>query len=82
MSGRKSKLLCSRSNSAARSKAAAMCVHSAALASIVWSSDQPVGTTDESVAVVTESPLAKRVTSWPRATRPSVSNEANSSQGP
>ena len=38
--------------------------------------------TDTSCAVVTESAVANRVTSTPRATRPSASSETNCSQGP
>ena len=40
------------------------------------------GTTDAKRAAVTELAVANRVTSWPRATRPSVSSDANSSHGP
>ena len=37
---------------------------------------------DAGSAVVAESAVANSVTSWPRATKPSVSSEANSSHGP
>jgi hypothetical protein len=46
------------------------------------SSEYPVGATARSRADVIESAVAKRVTSTPHATRPSVNNKANCSQGP
>ena len=82
VSGRKSKPLWMMSKSLLHSNTAEMCRHSATLGSMVGSSDQPVATTDRNLAAVIESPVANRVTSCPRATRPSDSSEANSSQGP
>ena len=82
VSGRKSKLLWMTSNSAARSKTDAMWRHSTTFGVTVGSSDQPCSTTETRRARVTESPVANRVTSTPRSTRPSVSSEANSSHGP
>ena len=70
------------SNSPARSKTDAMCRHSATLASTVSSSDQPQAAVDTSSAEVIESAVANSVTSCPAATRPSVSSDANCSQGP
>ena len=70
------------SNSSARSNTPAMWRHSATLGSIAGSSDQPVGLVATRVAAVSESAVANRVTWWPRATRPSVRSEANSSHGP
>ncbi len=82
MRGRKSKPLWMMSKSSARSNTDAMCRHSATFGSIVSSSDHPAGAVACSLASVIELAVANRVTSWPRATRPSVSNEANSSHGP
>ena len=79
---RKSNPLWMMSNSSARSNTAAMCKHSATLASTDESSDQPRADVERSVAVVIESDVANSVTSCPAATSPSVSSEANCSQGP
>ena len=70
------------SNCAARSNTFAIWMHSATLGSTVASSDQPFSHVLTNVAEVTESPVAKSVTSWPAATNPSVSKEQNSSHGP
>ena len=70
------------SNSAARSKTCAMCRHSATFGSTSGSSEYPRATTAPSRPDVNESAVAKRVVSTPFATSPSVSNEANCSQGP
>ena len=59
-----------------------MCRHSATLGSIAVVLRPPAGDVLRSVAVVTESAVANSVTSWPAATSPSVSSEANSSHGP
>ena len=56
--------------------------HSATFGSASGSSSQPRGTTEDSRPAVRESPDAKSVTSTPRSTRPSVSSDANCSQGP
>ena len=82
VSGRKSNPLWMMSKSPARSNTEAMCRHSATLASIVASSDQPQGVVACRPAVVIESAVANSVTWWPAATSPSVSNEANCSHGP
>ena len=62
VSGRKSKPLWMMSNSPARSNTDAMCRHSATLASIVASSDQPDGAVACRLAVVIESAVANSVT--------------------
>ena len=62
VSGRKSNPLWMMSNSPARSNTEAMCRHSATLASIVASSDQPHGAVACKLAAVIESAVAKRVT--------------------
>src|ERR1700722_14482963 len=82
VSGKKSKLLWITSKSDARSKTSEMWRHSATFGSILGSSDYPRPTTLRKRAEVSESPVAKRVTSWPRETSPSVKSEAKSSHGP
>ncbi len=82
VSGRKSKLLWIRSNSAARSNTVAMCRPSHTFASSSGSSEYPVGIVPTSVADVSESAAANNVTSTPRATNPSVRSETNCSHGP
>src|ERR1700692_1555943 len=77
VSGRKSNPLLMMVNSSGGSNTDAMCRHSATLASIVASSDQPTGEVACRLAVVIESAVANSVTWWPAATNPSVSNEAN-----
>ena len=62
VSGRKSNPLWMMSNSPARSNTDAMCRHSATLASIVASSDQPHGAVACRLAVVIESAVANSVT--------------------
>ena len=81
-SGRKSNWLLMTSNWSARSKQAAMCSASNTLASSVRSSSYPAGAWASRRAEVRESAVANRVTSWPRATSPSVSVDATCSHGP
>lgn len=57
-------------------------MHSATFGSVEESSDQPVWTVLCNRPAVTESAVANKVTSWPRFKRPSVSSDANCSQGP
>src|SRR5271154_2566796 len=59
-----------------------MCRYSATLGSMERSSSYPLATTECSRARVIESPVAKSVTSHPRATRPSVMLPATVSQAP
>src|ERR1700761_9246057 len=59
-----------------------MCRYSATLGSGALSSSYPCSTTECKRALVTESPVAKRVTSHPLATRPSVMLLATVSQAP
>src|SRR6266852_3373731 len=71
-----------RSNSAARSNASEMWRYSATLGSTAESSSYPLSTTACRRARVTESLLANKVTSQPRATSPSVMLLATVSQAP
>jgi hypothetical protein len=82
VSGRKSNPLWMTSKSSARSNTEAMWRHSATFGSIVSSSFQPAGVEPLSAADVSESRVANSVTSWPAATRPSASSDANCSHGP
>lgn len=78
----KSKWFAMTSNWSARSKTAALWSPSQTLASTEGSSSYPAGAVRHKVVVVVESAVAKRVTSWPRATKPSESVEAICSHGP
>src|SRR5579862_6155610 len=71
-----------RSNSAACSNTSAMCRYSATFGSMEESSSYPRSTTACNRAAVTESPVAKSVTSHPRATSPSAMLPATVSQAP
>src|ERR1700722_12166456 len=78
----KSQWLWIKSNSAACSKTSEMCRYSATLGSAAGSSSYPLSTTACRRARVTESLLANKVTSQPRAASPSVMLLATVSQAP
>src|SRR5258706_9095772 len=82
VSGSQSRLLCTRSNSALRPRQCAMCIASQTRPSRLRSSLYGRAQTPSRVALVTESRLANRVTSTPRATSPSASSETTCSHGP
>ncbi len=81
-SGSQSRWLCTRSNSADRARACDTCRASQTRPSSPASWAYPCGQTPSRAAAVTESSVANKVTSTPRATRPSVSRLATDSHGP